>query len=152
MRAIFSKANRPLGSCLNEVRCAAALSIEDTRILYMLARLAKNGKGTKRRTRRIFLLAARFLQDHWRYKVSRSNAFSKIRNSYRLQVTIPVATRANVVSKMHPKFILSVFWAASAIADIHPVTLPKGFYSGPQTGLVGSWFQSNSSRDSTNGK
>ncbi|EAT76055.1 hypothetical protein HBI56_239510 [Parastagonospora nodorum] len=40
--------------------------------------------------------------------------------------------------------------AASALADIHNVNIPKGFFNGPQTG-IGSWFRANAEPDSTNG-
>lgn len=40
--------------------------------------------------------------------------------------------------------------AASALADIHNVAVPSGFYPGPQSG-IGSWFRATAKADSTNG-
>ena len=42
--------------------------------------------------------------------------------------------------------------AASALADIYPVTVPSGpFNTGAHTG-IGSWYRASAGADSTNGK
>ena len=41
--------------------------------------------------------------------------------------------------------------AASAVADIYPVTLPAWKLNGPQSG-IGSWYRASAGADSTNGK
>jgi len=47
--------------------------------------------------------------------------------------------------------IALVILAASALADIHNVNTPQGFFEGPQTG-IGSWYRANAGADATNGK
>ncbi|KAF4967834.1 hypothetical protein FZEAL_10476 [Fusarium zealandicum] len=39
---------------------------------------------------------------------------------------------------------------APVAASIHPVTLPSGFFSGPQSG-IGSWYRATANADDTNG-
>jgi hypothetical protein len=49
--------------------------------------------------------------------------------------------------------IALVALAASALADIHNVQIPAGFYdNGKQSNGVGSWYRASAGADSTNGK
>jgi hypothetical protein len=47
--------------------------------------------------------------------------------------------------------IALVTLAASALADIHNVNTPQGFFEGPQSG-IGSWYRASAGQDSTNGR
>ncbi|KAM0228917.1 hypothetical protein ACHAP5_011807 [Fusarium lateritium] len=54
---------------------------------------------------------------------------------------------------MHSPFNLSlvaVIAASHVSASVYPVTVPPGFFSGPQSG-IGSWYRANSGADSTSG-
>lgn len=44
-----------------------------------------------------------------------------------------------------------VVLTAPVLADIHNVTLPSNFFSGPRSG-IGSWYRASAGQDSTNGK
>lgn len=41
--------------------------------------------------------------------------------------------------------------ALPVYADVYPVTVPSGFFAGPQSG-IGSWYRANAASDSTSGR
>jgi hypothetical protein len=66
-----------------------------------------------------------------------------------VKVQPSLGTLLNMPSLTYP--IALVILAASALADIHNVNTPKGFFEGPQSG-IGSWYRASAGQDSTNGK